>query len=165
VNSDEILAEIINDIRTNVGKTITITDSPSDFENILRVVAKKFKNLNALSIDANFWIIANLEIAEYLCEFGTITPSTGISQGRFGTYDGWDVYVALESVALKNEVILGCKDGPLGSGYCFAPYTPFMPVTRIPESENIERVETLMMRYSKAWRRDACKYFTKVVFI
>ena len=123
------------------------------------------KNLNALSIHATFWIITNLEIAEELCFRGTITPNTGISQGRFGTYDGWDVYVAPSSLALKNEVILGCKDEQLGSGYCFAPYLPFVPILRLPELGTREQKESLMMRYSKSWRRDARKYFTKVVFI
>jgi hypothetical protein len=114
--------------------------------------------MNALSSDANKWIITDLNTAEDLCEFGTLLPHSGgpIGHGQFGTYDGWDVYV---EPFTHNEVILGCKDGALGSGFCFAPY---IPLVTLPSDA---QEKSFMMRYSKAWRKDGRKYFTKVVFI
>jgi hypothetical protein len=118
--------------------------------------------MNALSSDANKWIITDLNTAEDLCEFGTILPSSGgpIGHGQFGTYDGWDVYV---EPFTHNEIIMGCKDGALGSGYCFAPYIPL--VTLPSDATMFAQEKSFLMRYSKALRRDGRKYFTKVVFV
>jgi len=160
--SAEITDEILKDLRNNVGKTIEHKyEILDDFLNPLDQCERKFRNMNALSRRATFWMVTTRTIAERLCRYGTINDHPFISHAyQFGTYGAWDVYV--ENAKKDSEILLGCKDGDLGSGYTYAPYLAVTKTPAIFDPNSFIPTIGIITRYSKRLWYRGDKYFTKI---
>ena len=177
----EIDREILTDLRTNAGTTLTWDLTSASFGTTGTTLKEKYETLYVSLVKASNlihkktlrgqanWIVCSPEVAAIFetatAGFAptmseTFTSSLGIQY--VGTINGkWQMFK--DPLFPTDQVLLGYKgDSYLDSGYYYCPYVPLTQTPTVIDPHTFQPRKGLMVRYGKKLLNNGARYYAKI---
>lgn len=185
---DEFNKEVIEDLRNNVGIHCEMQwQGPKALWDALNGLFYRFEHETASNKKVPFgkkpnWIVTSVGLAAELKKEAEFTPRLEaekpiervLRNGERISSDWWDKLNCLYTGTFKeikliecknllpNDVLVGYKEGPLGSGYAWLPYVPFTQTPVVLDPETFSPRRGILTRYGKRLSVNGSQFYARL---